>query len=446
MSLHQFLLEPITCHAWNRDRTQIALSPNNHEVHIYKKNGSQWVKAHELKEHNGHITGIDWAPKSDRIVTCGADRNAYVWSQKDGVWKPTLVILRINRAATFVKWSPLENKFAVGSGARLISVCYFESENDWWVSKHIKKPIRSTVLSLDWHPNNVLLAAGSCDFKCRVFSAYIKEVDEKPASTPWGSKMPFGQLMSEFGGSGAGGWVHGVSFSASGSRLAWVSHDSTVSVADASKSVQVSTLKTEFLPLLSVSFVSENSVVAAGHDCCPMLFNYDDRGCLTFVSKLDIPKQSIQRNMSAMERFRNMDKRATTEDRNTALETLHQNSITQVSIYEVDKQDWPPDNVKLSEPPRSSMTNGQTHRLTNALTQPRRVHGGEESQPQGDTEDTFRANTVCVFLFEYNWRQCWFFKSSRDLGFSVFLFLLFHSILDQSFSLSSLLWKIVTLT
>lgn len=72
---------------------------------------------------------------------------------------------------------------------------------------------------------------------CRVFSAYIKEVDEKPASTPWGSKMPFGQLMSEFGGAGSGGWVHSVSFSASGNRLAWVSHDSTVSVADASKNM-----------------------------------------------------------------------------------------------------------------------------------------------------------------------------------------------------------------
>ncbi|XP_073402778.1 actin-related protein 2/3 complex subunit 1A [Dendrobates tinctorius] len=339
MSLHQFLLEPISCHAWNKDRTQIALSPNNHEVHIYKQNGNQWVKVHELKEHNGHITGIDWAPKSDRIVTCGADRNAYVWSQKDGVWKPTLVILRINRAATFVKWSPSENKFAVGSGARLISVCYFESENDWWVSKHIKKPIRSTVLSLDWHPNNVLLAAGSCDFKTRVFSAYIKEVDEKPASTPWGSKMPFGQLMSEFGGAASGGWVHSVSFSDSGNRLAWVSHDSIVSVVDASKNMSVSQLKTELLPLLSVIFVSENSVIAAGHDCCPMLFTYDDHGSLTFVSKLDIPKQSTQRNISAMERFRNMDKRATTEDRNTTLETLHQNSITQVSIYDGDKSD-----------------------------------------------------------------------------------------------------------
>lgn len=74
-------------------------------------------------------------------------------------------------------------------------------------------------------------------FLCRVFSAYIKEVDEKPASTPWGSKMPFGQLMSEFGGAGSGGWVHSVSFSASGNRLAWVSHDSTVSVADASKNM-----------------------------------------------------------------------------------------------------------------------------------------------------------------------------------------------------------------
>lgn len=69
------------------------------------------------------------------------------------------------RAATCVRWSPLENKFAVGSGARLISVCYFESENDWWVSKHIKKPIRSTVTALDWHPNNTIIVAGSADFK-----------------------------------------------------------------------------------------------------------------------------------------------------------------------------------------------------------------------------------------------------------------------------------------
>lgn len=27
-------LDPITCHAWNRDRSQLALSFNNHEVSI----------------------------------------------------------------------------------------------------------------------------------------------------------------------------------------------------------------------------------------------------------------------------------------------------------------------------------------------------------------------------------------------------------------------------
>lgn len=102
-----------------------------------------------------------------------------MWTFDGAQWKQTLVLLRINRAATYVRWSPNEDKFAVASGARAIAVCYFEEDNDWWVSKHIKKPIRSTVLSVDWHPNNVLLAAGSADNKARVFSAFIKGVDKK---------------------------------------------------------------------------------------------------------------------------------------------------------------------------------------------------------------------------------------------------------------------------
>jgi actin related protein 2/3 complex subunit 1A/1B len=57
-------------------------------------------------------------------VTTAQDRNAYVWTLTPDpatgaeVWKPTLVLLRINRAATYVRWSPREDKFAVASGAR----------------------------------------------------------------------------------------------------------------------------------------------------------------------------------------------------------------------------------------------------------------------------------------------------------------------------------------
>ena len=46
-----------------------------------------------------------------------------------------------------------------------MQVCYYDKDNDWWVAKHIKKPLRSTVTCLDWHPNNVLLAAGATDYK-----------------------------------------------------------------------------------------------------------------------------------------------------------------------------------------------------------------------------------------------------------------------------------------
>lgn len=37
--------------------TEIAICPNNHEVHIYEKSGAKWAKVHELKEHNGQVTG-----------------------------------------------------------------------------------------------------------------------------------------------------------------------------------------------------------------------------------------------------------------------------------------------------------------------------------------------------------------------------------------------------
>lgn len=225
--VHQLSLGPLTAHAFNADRSKVAVCPNTNEVQIYDSTHSGWVLTHTLKEHDKLVTSIDWAPTSNRLVTCSQDRNAYVWTlgqdaqTGDEVWKPTLVLLRLNRAATFVRWSPNEDKFAVASGARIISICSFESDNDWWVAKHIKRPLRSTVLSLDWHPNNVLLAAGSADMRARVFSAFIKGVDERPPPSVWGERLPFGTVCGEFP-TPAGGWVHGVAFGPSGDALAFV--------------------------------------------------------------------------------------------------------------------------------------------------------------------------------------------------------------------------------
>ena len=80
MSLHQFLLEPIICHAWNRDSTEISLSLKIHEVPIYKENRSP--EGHELKEHNEYTTVIDWSPKSNSIATYRTDCSFCLGSER----------------------------------------------------------------------------------------------------------------------------------------------------------------------------------------------------------------------------------------------------------------------------------------------------------------------------------------------------------------------------
>lgn len=68
--------------------------------------------------------------------------------------------------------------------------------------------------------------------------------------------------------------------------------------------------------------------VPQGHDCCPMLFTYEEsQGTLTFGGKLDVPKQSSQRGLTARERFQNLDKKASSDTTNASLDTLHKNSI-----------------------------------------------------------------------------------------------------------------------
>ncbi|VDD90874.1 unnamed protein product [Enterobius vermicularis] len=330
---------PIICHAWNGDRTQLAVSPSTSVILIFQWEKTQWKLIHTLTEHDLPVTGLDWSPKSNRIVSCSQDKNAFVWTADGDKWKPELVLVRINRAATAVKWSPVENKFAVASGAKLVSVCYYEKENDWWVSKQIKKPIKSTVTCIDWHPNNVVLGVGACDFKVRVFSAYVKEVDEKPSPNPWGNKLPFGALLAEVSSSG---WIHSVAFSPSGARLGFVSHDSAIALIDSNKSLKDAVqLKTKFLPFTCVKWVTENSLIAGGHDCSPMLFTYlkDE---LKFVTKLDVPSgQKADSQKSAMQKFKNIDRTAASESVNVQLPTLHQNAITEILPHS-----GKPDNVQ----------------------------------------------------------------------------------------------------
>ncbi|KAK7205686.1 WD40-repeat-containing domain protein [Myxozyma melibiosi] len=332
---------PIEDHSFSADRGTLALA-RDIGVELYDTSGPKYTLRTSLAGHDKTVTAVDIALQSGRIVTCSQDRNALVWEPAaDGTYKPTLVLLRINRAATFARWSPDEKKFAVGSGARAIAVCYFEEENDWWVSRHIKKPLRSTVLSVEWHPNSVLLAAGSTDSHARVFSAFVKDVDARPAPTVWGERVPFQTLCGDFV-SPAGGWVHDAAFSPSGNALAFVSHDSSVTVVYPSGPEQppaaIVNITTTMLPFISLVWLSENEIVAAGHDCHPVVFVGSDQQGWQLDHSVDDPlkvKKSSGKESSALNMFRQMDLKGTptSASEDSTLPTIHQNTITKLRAY-----------------------------------------------------------------------------------------------------------------
>ncbi|XP_054799025.1 actin-related protein 2/3 complex subunit 1B-like isoform X1 [Prosopis cineraria] len=281
----QQLAHCITCHAWSPDKSMVAFCPNNNEVHIYKLFEDKWEKVHTLQKHDQIISGIDWSTRTNRIVTASHDRNSYVWNLEGSEWVPTLVILRLNRAALCVQWSPKENKFAVGSGAKTVCVCYYEQENNWWVSKLIRKKHESSVTSISWHPNNILLATTSTDGKCRVFSTLIKGVDAKDSKGGTSSDSKFGELIIQLDLSLS--WAFGVKWSPSGNTLAYVGHNSMIYfVDDVGPSPLAQNVAFRDLPLRDVLFVSERMVIGVGFDCTPMVFAADDRGIWSFVRYL----------------------------------------------------------------------------------------------------------------------------------------------------------------
>jgi len=175
-----------------------------------------------------------------------------------------------------VKWSPQGNKFAVTSGAKCVPVCHYEQANDWWISKMIKKH-KSTVLSLAWCCNNKFVVTGGCDFKVRVFSAYMAGID--PAEDDgfgeiWPNQHKFGEILVEIDAPTTS-WVQSVAWSANGFRIAFAEHASRIHFVQilAGSPPLVKTRNHKGLPFMSVAFLSDNTVCGVGFDNNPAIFS-----------------------------------------------------------------------------------------------------------------------------------------------------------------------------
>lgn len=352
--VYQLGHKPIKDHVFSSDRGLLAITKDN-TVEIYQISGSAKPKLiTTLEGHDKTVTAVDISPDNSKILTCSQDRNALVWEYDGRDYKPTLVLLRINRAATVCKWSPLGNKFAVGSSDRIIAVCYYEDENDWWVSKHLKKPLKSTITSLDWHPNNVLLASGSTDGHARVFSTFIKGLDTKPEPSVWGTKLPFQTLCGDYVNE-TGAWIHSVAFSPYGDCLAYANHDSSIGFAypqgEDLPPLAVFSIKTNYLPFKALVFLTDSKLVVSGHNCNLIVFEGNQQGWkesyrLENQKDLihDVPASENKdeeeeiSSHDALNMFRQLDlkgkvNKSSSDKSAKALSTIHQNTVSSIKLF-----------------------------------------------------------------------------------------------------------------
>jgi actin related protein 2/3 complex subunit 1A/1B len=345
---------PATCHAWNRDLSQIAFCPNSSTIRIHSvgKDGKLGELVQELVDHDKVVTSLSWGAANNRLVSCSQDRNAFVWSldSSSGKFVPELVALRVKNSCTDVKWSPCERKFAVATGAKHVALCHFVIEDQGsgsglWFAKHIGNH-GSTVLSIDWHPSSCMLASGSSDQWCRIFMSAVKKIDAKPppmfglTMNKAGKALSTGDVLAEIPSSG---WVHCVSFSPSGAHLAFSSHDSSIRILSlpsdrVPNEEDVYTLYLPGLPLIKLIWLNESRIVGAGHDRVPIVI--EQKGSSWCVGKrLDDPKKRApveEKKVSAVSNAFKAFGASTTAgagaSRDSSGELLHQNCISGLSV------------------------------------------------------------------------------------------------------------------
>lgn len=126
-----------------------------------------------------YISAVDWHPVTNRILSSSHDRTIMVWNfdKMSNSWQHEMVILNIKVAVLDAKWGKRGDKFAAGTGSKLVCTGFWCTESNWWQCKSMRDH-KSSVVSTRLDNSGLFMISGSLDLKVIISSAYIDKVDD----------------------------------------------------------------------------------------------------------------------------------------------------------------------------------------------------------------------------------------------------------------------------
>ena len=132
-----FLLEGISCLAFNKDFKKVALSKKDNIIYIYKvvdlMKPDTWELEDKLDSHVQYISGLDWNAHTNEILSCSHDKTSFVWEYSDKKWSPSNVVATTKLGYLCCKWNSRGDKFCEGASAKHLFIGYYNMiQNGGW--------------------------------------------------------------------------------------------------------------------------------------------------------------------------------------------------------------------------------------------------------------------------------------------------------------------------
>ena len=274
-----FLLEGISVLAFNKDFSQVALSKKDNLIYIYSvpdlKKTDNWKLLYTLDSHFQYISGLDWHPETNRLLSCSYDKTSFVWDLNDGKWIPSNVVITTKLGFLCCKWSKRGDKFCEGTSAKQLLIGYFSKKSNWWMGRNIKAH-KSSVVTCSIDPTSLFVLSGSTDLRIYVSSCYIPEIDDqflteetKPLA------RDFGETIFEFK---PNCWINSVAWLPSGNMGVIAGQDATLSLIEPKGSEnKPEVIRCKHSPVTMIIPIDDNSFYAVCYD----------RNILEYVKKGD---------------------------------------------------------------------------------------------------------------------------------------------------------------